>query len=152
MSVSQKVVLVTGCSQGGIGFSMYAPFAVLFIERLIMSRCQEYAWRGCKVYATARKFEAMEGLEHPNIKKLVLDVTKADQIEDVVSTVVTGEGKIDILVNNAGALRAGASHLRLPYNERLTKLPQGRYLILQSTKQESLSKPTHSLYSRCAEP
>ena len=49
----------------------------------------------------------MEGLEHPNIKKLTLDVTNAEHIEDAVSTVVAAEGKIDILFNNAGAVCAG---------------------------------------------
>ncbi|KAH8099250.1 oxidoreductase [Cristinia sonorae] len=91
MSVAPKVVLITGCSQGGIGFSL----------------CQEYAWKGCKVYATARKYDSMEGLEHPNIKRMILDVTDAHQIEDVVSTVITTEGRVDILVNNAGATLPG---------------------------------------------
>ena len=63
------------------------------------------------MYATARKVESMEGLEHPNIKKLRLDVTNADHIEDVVSDVITTEGRIDILVNNAGIIGAGAFRL-----------------------------------------
>lgn len=52
----------------------------------------------------------MEGLEHPNITRLVLDVTNAEHIEDVVSTVITTEGKIDILINNAGATLPGTTH------------------------------------------
>lgn len=59
------------------------------------------------MYATARKLESMEGLEHPNVKKLVMDVTNADHIEDVVSDVITIEGRIDILINNAGVACAG---------------------------------------------
>ncbi|KAI0757774.1 oxidoreductase [Daedaleopsis nitida] len=88
---SRKVVLVTGCSTGGIGFSL----------------CSEYASQGCKVYATARRLESMDGLTQDGIEKLVLDVTSEDNIRHVVDTIVEKEGKIDILVNNAGVLCVG---------------------------------------------
>ncbi|RPD56254.1 oxidoreductase [Lentinus tigrinus ALCF2SS1-7] len=86
MSAIPKVVLVTGCSDGGIGSAL----------------CTEYASRGCKVYATARKLEAMDGLKHSNVEKLVLDVTNEDNIRDVVNTIISQEGRVDVLVNNAG--------------------------------------------------
>ncbi|TFK83996.1 hypothetical protein K466DRAFT_439827, partial [Polyporus arcularius HHB13444] len=53
MSATPKVVLVTGCSDGGIGSAL----------------CAEYASRGCKVYATARRMEAMDGLKQSNVEK-----------------------------------------------------------------------------------
>ncbi|KAI0639987.1 NAD-P-binding protein [Trametes polyzona] len=81
-----KVVLVTGCSEGGIGFAL----------------CKEYAAQGCKVYATARRVEAMNKLVHPNIERLRMDVTDESNIASVVAEVVEQEGRIDILVNNAG--------------------------------------------------
>ncbi|GBE80727.1 NADPH-dependent 1-acyldihydroxyacetone phosphate reductase [Sparassis crispa] len=86
MSASHKVVLVTGCSAGGIGFAL----------------CEEFAARGCKVYATARRVQAMEGFKHENIQRLQLDVTSEENISTVVQTIVNEEGKIDIVVNNAG--------------------------------------------------
>lgn len=46
----------------------------------------------------------MEGFQHPNIRKCVLDVTNGDDIERTVQTILAETGKIDILVNNAGAL------------------------------------------------
>ncbi|TFK90607.1 oxidoreductase [Polyporus arcularius HHB13444] len=88
---SAKVILVTGCSDGGIGSAL----------------CAEYASRGCKVYATARRMEAMHGLRHSNVEKLVLDVTDEKNINDVVDTVISKEGRIDVLVNNAGVLCIG---------------------------------------------
>ncbi|KAI0757784.1 oxidoreductase [Daedaleopsis nitida] len=88
---SRKVVLVTGCSDGGIGFSL----------------CAEYASQGCKVYATARRLESMGAFKQDDIEKLVLDVTNEDNIRRVVDTIIEKEGKIDILVNNAGVLCVG---------------------------------------------
>ncbi|KIJ60859.1 hypothetical protein HYDPIDRAFT_138609 [Hydnomerulius pinastri MD-312] len=87
----QKVVLITGCSAGGIGFYL----------------CEEFAAQGCLVYATSRKLESMEGFRSENIRKLVLDVTKEDNIQQVVQKILEEAGKIDIVVNNAGALAIG---------------------------------------------
>ena len=49
----------------------------------------------------------MKGLKHPNVEKIVLDVTKEDNIHDVVNTIISLEGRIDVLVNNAGVLCIG---------------------------------------------
>ncbi|KAI8983172.1 oxidoreductase [Trametes punicea] len=89
-SVSHKVVLVTGCSSGGIGSAI----------------CEEYASRGCKVYATARRLEAMDGFKHP-VERLQLDVTDDKSVHEAVQTIIDREGRIDILVNNAGVLCTG---------------------------------------------
>ncbi|PIL27874.1 hypothetical protein GSI_09996 [Ganoderma sinense ZZ0214-1] len=69
--------------------------------------CEEYARQGCKVYATARRLEAMDAFTAPNIEKLTLDVMKQDNINEVVKTIIENEGRIDVLVNNAGVLCAG---------------------------------------------
>ncbi|KAJ3728120.1 oxidoreductase [Lentinula guzmanii] len=86
-----SVVLVTGCSAGGIGAAL----------------CEEFAARGCQVYATARNPTKMEGLNHPRIEKLPLDVTSDEDIKRIVDHIVGKEGKIDIVVNNAGTGAAG---------------------------------------------
>ncbi|KAI0762253.1 oxidoreductase [Fomes fomentarius] len=92
MSIApSKVVVVTGCSSGGIGFAL----------------CEEYAAKGCKVYATARRLEAMDGFKQHNVEKLVLDVTNEQNIRDVVNTIIEKEGRVDVLVNNAGVLCIG---------------------------------------------
>ncbi|KAF8129330.1 hypothetical protein EV363DRAFT_1338694 [Boletus edulis] len=72
MSETQKVVLITGCSAGGIGFAL----------------CEEFAARGCIVYATSRRLETMEGFQSPNIRKHTLDVTNGDDIERTVQTIL----------------------------------------------------------------
>ncbi|EPT06184.1 NAD-binding protein, partial [Fomitopsis schrenkii] len=87
MSRNIRVVLITGCSKGGIGFAL----------------SEEFASKGCKVYATARRLEAMEGLTQPNIERLALDVTNDANVKEVVTTIIDREGRIDIVVNNAGA-------------------------------------------------
>jgi len=87
-SAQQTVVLVTGCSKGGIGFYL----------------CEEFARRDCIVYATARRLEALEGFSHPRIRKLSLDCTKDESVKRAIGEVMSAEGHIDILVNNAGVI------------------------------------------------
>lgn len=85
----QKVVLITGCSDGSAGAALARQFQL----------------RGCRVFATARKLEKMKGLVELGIDTLVMDVTSRADIDAAVETVrksVAG-GKLDILVNNAGA-------------------------------------------------
>lgn len=53
-----KVVLITGCSDGGIGYGL----------------AEECARAGCKVFATARSLEAMQGLKASGCTLLRLDV------------------------------------------------------------------------------
>ena len=43
----------------------------------------------------------MEGLQHENVSKLELDVTKDESIQAVVGTIIEKEEQIDVLVNNA---------------------------------------------------
>ncbi|KAI9590815.1 hypothetical protein BDF19DRAFT_470349 [Syncephalis fuscata] len=85
----QKVVLITGCTEGGIG-------ACLAIE---------FAQNGCIVYATARRLEAMSGLKALGIHTSILDVTQVETMKTAVNTIVDAEGRVDILVNNAGMTR-----------------------------------------------
>lgn len=86
-----KVVLVTGCSQGGIGFGL----------------CEAFAAAGCKVYATARRESTMDGFSHEKIEKVVLDVTDEENRKSVINKVLRESGRIDVLVNNAGVLCPG---------------------------------------------
>ncbi|PIL32478.1 hypothetical protein GSI_05181 [Ganoderma sinense ZZ0214-1] len=82
----KTVVLITGCSKGGIGFAL----------------CEAFASKGCVVYATARRLESLEGFSQPNIHRLTLDVTDEQSVKTVVKTIIDQEGQIDVLVNNAG--------------------------------------------------
>lgn len=83
---STKVVLVTGCTAGGMGHAMSL----------------EFARRGCHVFATARRLDAMAGLEAAGCTLLPLDVTDAASVQACVSAVMRTAGRIDVLINNAG--------------------------------------------------
>ncbi|KAG2226107.1 hypothetical protein INT45_011724 [Circinella minor] len=85
-----QVVLITGCTEGGIGNGL----------------CQEFINKGFKVYATARRIESMNDLE--GCEKLALDVTDQQSIDSTVQRVIDEAGHIDILINNAGAPGVGA--------------------------------------------
>ncbi|KAI2618234.1 NAD(P)-binding protein [Hypoxylon sp. NC1633] len=84
---SQKSVLITGCTPGGIGHSL----------------CLEFHKHGLQVIATARNSEVMADLAELGIRTVQLDVTNQASISACHRTVadITG-GKLDILVNNAG--------------------------------------------------
>ncbi|KAI9013549.1 hypothetical protein DFJ74DRAFT_710004 [Hyaloraphidium curvatum] len=83
--MSAPVVLITGCSDGGIGSGL----------------CLAFRRRGAKVYASARRVEAMAALP-PDIERVELDVTKPESIKTAVNGIIAKEGRIDVLVNNAG--------------------------------------------------
>ncbi|KAJ3299284.1 hypothetical protein HDV03_003070 [Kappamyces sp. JEL0829] len=88
-----KVVLVTGCSNGGIGSSL----------------AKEFLGNGCFVYATGRKASALSDLEGAeNCQTLLLDVNNASDCQAAVDTIMKNHGRIDILVCNAGMPCVGA--------------------------------------------
>ena len=87
-NASQKVWLVTGCSSG-LGRS--------FVRAIVA--------RGDIAVATARDPETLRLLQaqHPGqVRPLALDVTRRDQIQQVVAHVIGTLGRIDGLINNAG--------------------------------------------------
>ncbi|KAK8867578.1 NAD(P)-binding protein [Apiospora arundinis] len=86
--ISKKTVLITGCSNGGIGSAL----ALLFHRR------------GYHVFATARDTSKMSELDDlPETTLLTLDVVKPADIKAAVERVTQlTAGKLDFLVNNAG--------------------------------------------------
>ncbi|KAL8841191.1 MAG: hypothetical protein Q9170_001045 [Blastenia crenularia] len=83
MSSPKRTVLITGCSDGGLG----AALAIAFHEA------------GLHVYATARNPSKMEHLASLGIETIQLDV----QSEASIAACVSKLPGLDILVNNAGA-------------------------------------------------
>ena len=88
--MADKYVLITGCSNGGIGSAL----------------AQEFQKRGIHVFATARSLSKMSNIQAlANTTLLTLDITSAISIASAVQAVTnqTG-GTLDYLVNNAGAI------------------------------------------------
>lgn len=72
------------------------------------SSCEEFAQRGCIVYATARKVGSMEGMSHASVRHRAMDVTDDESVQNTVNEIIAAEGRLDILVNNAGVICIGA--------------------------------------------
>ncbi|KAK4547099.1 hypothetical protein LTR36_001320 [Oleoguttula mirabilis] len=85
--MSQKSVLITGCSPGGIGHAL----------------AREFKSRGLRTFATARKAETISDLADQGIETLSLEVTSLDSIQALKSEIASRTGgTLDYLVNNAG--------------------------------------------------
>ena len=118
-----RVVLVTGSSTGGIGYALcvYAvhSFAPTRIDPLPSSpfplsfrtrSCEEFAKKGCKVYATARNISKIADFPESlpvQVEKLELDVNNDESIKKALAYVEEKEGRLDVLVNNAGVTAPG---------------------------------------------
>ncbi|KAJ3271265.1 hypothetical protein HDV01_006937 [Terramyces sp. JEL0728] len=87
-----QIVVITGCSEGGIGHYL----------------AQAFLDAGCIVYPTARRLESMEPLNQKNSYPTKLDVNSPENIIQVVDEIVRVHGRIDIFVNNAGVGCVGA--------------------------------------------
>jgi short-subunit dehydrogenase len=89
MTPQTKYVLITGCSDGGIGSAL----------------AQSFHKKGLHIFATARNISKMQDLRDlPNITFLELDVTSPESIT-TASKIVEKQtnGKLDYLINNSGA-------------------------------------------------
>ena len=82
-----RSVLITGCSPGGIGHAL----------------AREFKSRGLRVFATARKTDAISDLAADGIETLSLEVNDQDSIQALKTEIASRTGgALDYLVNNAG--------------------------------------------------
>ncbi|CAN0864544.1 Short-chain dehydrogenase RED1 [Linum grandiflorum] len=87
-AVGLEIVLITGCSEGGIGHALAKQFA---------------ATNKCLVVATSRSLSSMKDMEGDDRFYLQeLDVSSEESVKKVVANVVEKYGRVDVLVNNAG--------------------------------------------------
>lgn len=84
----KRVVLVTGCAKGGIGYHY----------------CKAFAEQNCRVFASdvAGRLSDMADLSSDNVETLELDVTDDESVASAVATIIAKCGCIDVVVNNAG--------------------------------------------------
>ncbi|KAJ3323833.1 hypothetical protein HDV06_001203 [Boothiomyces sp. JEL0866] len=87
-----QIVVITGCSEGGIGHYL----------------AQSFLDSGCIVYPTARRLESMEPLNQKNSFPTKLDVNNPENVKQVIDEIIRVQGRIDIFVNNAGVGCVGA--------------------------------------------
>lgn len=91
MHDNQRIVLITGCTDGSAGSAL----------------ARQFQRRGCHVFAAARSLDKMQSLaDLDGVDRLAMDVTSAAQIAaavDVVRVATGGGGRLDVLVNNAAA-------------------------------------------------
>ena len=81
----KKVILITGASSG-----MGKETAKTLIQN------------GHTVYTVARRIDQMQDLKQLGGHPLQMDVSNEKDIQQVVDTIISKEGKIDVLWNNAG--------------------------------------------------
>jgi NAD(P)-dependent dehydrogenase (short-subunit alcohol dehydrogenase family) len=91
VSARSHAVLITGCSSG-IGHAT----------------AELMASHGHRVYATARKLDAIADLAERGCRTLALDVTDEQSMRSAVAAVEESEGAVGVLVNNAGYSQSGA--------------------------------------------
>ncbi|XP_010943614.1 short-chain dehydrogenase ptmH [Elaeis guineensis] len=88
MDDNKKVVLITGCAKGGIGYEY----------------CKAFADHGCHVIASdlPDRLSDLSNLQSDSIEPLELDVTSDQSVANATSKILSTCGRIDILINNAG--------------------------------------------------
>ena len=91
MSMTSNAILITGASSG-IG----------------AATAKRLAKRGYKVYATARRVEALAEAKRVGCEILRLDVTSETSMSTAIADIEAREGSIGALINNAGYSQPGA--------------------------------------------
>lgn len=105
LNLKDKVVMITG-STGGVGEAVTKAFAA----------------EGCKLAISSTRQEKLDALlstltiAPENLLTFVVDVTKEEQVQDMVDKTVARFGSLDVQVNNAGY-----EGLSLPVDQQTTE-------------------------------
>jgi short-subunit dehydrogenase len=96
MDFAGKTVVISGASRG-LGLELARVFADEGADLVLLARDEAdlaYASAELRRYGT-------------NVTPLTCDVTRQQDVREVISKVFAGAGKIDVLVNNAGTIQVG---------------------------------------------
>src|SRR4051812_45405462 len=87
MTIQDKIIIVTGASEG-IG----------------LAAARELSRRGATLVLAARSKEKLEkaAAELPGSRAIVTDMTKLEDVKNLVAQTKEAFGRVDILINNAG--------------------------------------------------
>ena len=101
MKLRDKVAIVTGSSRG-IGKAIAIGYAREGAKVIVMARTEEPGQSRLPgtIHQTAEEIRALDGECLP----IRCDLTKDDEVEAMVNTVVERYGRIDVLVNNAAII------------------------------------------------
>ncbi|APR67539.1 MAG: SDR family oxidoreductase [Thalassolituus sp.] len=111
-----NTVFITGCSTG--------------IGRALALACLE---RGDLVFATARKIESLNDIEHERLVPIALDVNDDAAIAKAMAIVTERVHHIDLLVNNAGYAAMGPV-LELSHDKLLAQFETNVFAPLAITR------------------
>jgi NAD(P)-dependent dehydrogenase (short-subunit alcohol dehydrogenase family) len=100
LNLSGKTAIVTGGS-AGIGLATAKALYSEGVNVVIAARNQE------KLYKAVVDIQFLPNAE-AKVIGVSADLTKAEDVEKLVSTTIEQFGKVDILINNAGSARAGS--------------------------------------------
>jgi len=96
-----KVALVTGCGSAGPGWGNGKAISALFSR-------EGASIFGCDIRTeAAQETQRVIQEEGGTCEVMAVDVTKAEQIENLVDACLTRFGRIDVLVNNVGIVEVG---------------------------------------------
>ena len=90
MGIANQVAIVTGATRG-IGKAI----ALTLLDA------------GAKVVVCGRNQELLNEYNQPNVLPIKADVSKPNEVDQIIKQVLDKWGRIDILVNNAGITRDG---------------------------------------------
>src|SRR5947209_8521646 len=102
-SLNGKVAIVTGCSSG-IGIELARGLAKAGADVVICARRKQ------ELFTNAQEIAEETGRQ---IIPIVADISKEQDVQELVETAIKNFGHIDILVNNAGICQSptGAENL-----------------------------------------
>ena len=107
-----KVAVVTGASSG-FGRGIARAFAAEGAKVVVSDVREELTEGGFEEDPDLTPVEAIEK-DGGEAIYVGCDVTKQDQVRDLVKAAVDGFGRLDIMVNNAGIYRGGSSRTSSP--------------------------------------